>query len=339
MLLNKLLIKLHIEQYIMKIIDNKKRSFLVAFLAAAASSSNTFAQNIQSNNKLILFGAPGTGIDMLGRRLKTIWSEQQVGDFHIENASGGGGMVAINRLLSEPANSNTLLLTTSGSVCVTPFISKAENFDPEQDLTPLAILAKTQFVLFVSSKSQFRSFEDVINFFKNKEHSLNYGVIPIYGASHLGTHALIQQLGINGKAIPYRQPSQLLLDVAEQRTHVGIIAAQSVKGMVDQKLLRPIVALSANRLQIFPDLPAMTELGLGSFSFEGWLGLFHQRQSTSSSFDKVRQSLKQIFAKNQSRLNLEDMGLLEAYKDTQIATDFVRNEIVRYRKIIDDMNL
>lgn len=323
----------------MNFLGNQRRLALATLLAAVTTSSRVFSESMPTQGKLIIGGSSGSGTDIVGRRLQNIFSVNSLGDWFIENIPGGGGLPAINRLLAEPVNSNTLLLTTSGALCVAPYIANVAKFDPEQDLTPLAILAKTPFVLFTSSKSHFKSFIEFQRHFSSKSQLLNYGISPIYGANHIGGYALIRKLGIEGKAIPYRQSNQLLLDVAEQRVHVGIHSAATIKAMVDQKLLHPIAIMSANRLQALPDVPAMTELGLAELSFDGWFGLFHQRKVSSPSMDKVIHSMRQVLKENMLKINFAEIGYLDAYKDTSIASGFVRSEIVRYRKIIHDMNL
>lgn len=323
----------------MNFLGNQRRLALATLLAAVTTSSRAFSEATPVKGKLVIGGSSGSAFNIIGRRLQTIFSEHQVGDFHLEYVPGGGGMTAINRLLAEPVNSNALLLTTSGALCVTPFISRAETFNPEHELTPLAILAKTPFVLFTSSKSHFKNFVEFQRYFSTKGQILSYGISPIYGANHIGVFALIRKLGIEGKAIPYSQTSQLLLDVAEQRVAVGIQSAATIKGMADQKLLHPIAIMSGKRLQALPDVPAMTELGLAEHSFDGWIGLFHQRKVSSPSMDKVIHSMRQVLKENMLKINFAEIGYLDAYKDTSIASGFVRSEIVRYRKIIHDMNL
>ena len=319
--------------------NSQRRCTLAMLLAAAADPARSLTLGAPSTSKFIIAGNPGSSTDSVGRRLQTIWFDHRIGKYDVENVPGGGGMTAINRLLAEPANSNSLLLSTSGALCVTPIVSNVGDFDPEQDISPLAIIGKVPFVLFTSIKNHHKNFEDFVRYFQKTGEILNYGVAPIYGANHIGGHALIKKLGIEGKAIPYRQTSQFLLDVSAQRVPLGISTALTIKGMLDQELLRPLAVMSVNRLKVLPSVPGMRELGLTESAFEGWVGIFHRTKMAPFSIDKLRSSLRKVFLQNESLIDLTDLGYSSGYKDSQAASDFVHNEIIRYREIIKNMDL
>ncbi|MGV0958309.1 MAG: Bug family tripartite tricarboxylate transporter substrate binding protein [Limnohabitans sp.] len=320
-------------------LNRRKRRTLATLLALLSGGVMAANANTVKSRKLLVGGSVGGGIDPVMRRLKIQLEALQAGLFDIDFVPGGGGMSAINRLLAESADSHSVLIATSGALCITPVVAKIEGFNPEQDLVPLAILGKVPFVLFTSADSGFTSFGEMVRQFSSGARMLDYGVIPIYGANHIGGHALLQRLGIAGRAVPYKQASQLALDVAEGRVAIGIHTQGAIKGLVEQRKLRPLAVFAHKRLATLPDVPTLKELGLAEQIYEGWFGIFHRKDLPAADSVQLRGALRRIFQHKEVLINLEELGYLNTYKDTQDAATFFGNEIARYKKILAQMDL
>lgn len=279
-------------------------------------------------------------IDKIARQMVQVWGERAGISFHVENLPGAGGLLAANRVLNDPADGNTLLFTHSGLINTVPQVLGSDTkFDPEADLSPLAIVGKVPFFLFTSGDSPAMSIADIQAQLSRTGETTHYGVAVTYGASHVAGYMLFRRLGIKAQAVPYKQIGQLLLDVATKRIPFGIGGWGNIQPMLLNSKLRVISGLSAKRVPSAAAFPALTEQGLEDCAHEGWVGLFHRREVLPETVRSSAKTLNQIFGATPPLLDLGNFGYSNSYMDAESSAAFVRRDIIHHRQLLKQMTL
>lgn len=312
-----------------------------ALLGAAAAP--VFAESpllTAEKRKLIVSGEAGGSVDRIARQMVQLWGDRAGLGFHVENLAGAGGLLAANRLLSAPADGNTLLLTTSGLINTVPQVLGSETkFDPEVDLAPLAIVGKVPFFLFTATDNPAMSIADVRAQLSRTDETAHYGITPVYGASHVAGYRLFSRLGIKAQAVHYKQVSQLLLDVSTKRVHFGITGWGNIQPMLLNSKVRVISALSVKRVSFAAAIPALTEQGLADTAHDGWVGLFHRREVLPEAVRPISKALNQMFQPSQPLIDLPNFGYFNSYMDADASAAFVRRDIAHHRQLLKQMKL
>jgi tripartite-type tricarboxylate transporter receptor subunit TctC len=318
-----------------------RRTALGALFCAAAPT--LFAQPLSrplEKRKLVTTGEAGGAIDRIARQMVQVWGERAGISFHMENLPGAGGLLAANRVLIDPADGNTLLFTHSGLINTVPQVLGSDTkFDPEADLSPLAIVGKVPFFLFTAADSTAVSIADIQAQLSRSGDTTNYGVTPAYGASHVAGYMLFRRLGVKAQAVQYKQLSQLLLDVATKRVSFGISSWSNVQPMLLNSKLRVISGLSAKRVPFAAAFPALTEQGLADCAHDGWLGVFHRREVLTETVRSSAKTLQQMFGAAPPLIDLANFGFLNFYMDAESSAAFIRRDIVHHRQLLKQMTL
>ena len=112
---------------------------LAACSQLVASPVSAQAYPVRAIKIVVPYGTGG-GSDILARqigaRLQTIWGQGVV----VDNRAGASGNIGTEAVVRSPADGYTLLLQNSTMV-VNPAVTGKLNYDPEKDLTPIALAA------------------------------------------------------------------------------------------------------------------------------------------------------------------------------------------------------
>jgi tripartite-type tricarboxylate transporter receptor subunit TctC len=98
--------------------------------------------------RLVVGFPPGGTTDIVARVLGQWLSERLSAPFVIENRPGAGTNVATETVVRAPADGHTLLVVTPANAINTSFYDKLD-FDFERDMTPVASLIRSPYVLEV----------------------------------------------------------------------------------------------------------------------------------------------------------------------------------------------
>lgn len=317
-----------------------RRQLLQSLTLAAAPALTTLGASAASRKRLLVTVSAGTGLDTAARRLSQALRDQAGIELDVENVPGGGGLLAVQRLLAAPADGNTLLLANSGLINTVPeMLQDGARFDPLADLVPLATVLKTPFVLFMSPRLEVRSLADLGGPAGRTLAPVSYGFGPLYGASHMAGHLLFKRLGLTARPVAYTQTSQLVLDLAAGRLTAGILAWSNGEALVANRQLQAVAALTRNRLPQAPDVPALAEHGLADSAHEGWAGVFHRPGVPPDALAPLAQALGKLLGPGPARVDLAGLGYLDFYKDAAATAAFVREDVVRHRMLLKDLRL
>ena len=116
-----------------------------------ATSTPAAAQAYPSKPVKIMVGAsPGGGTDIIARMLAEKMAGELTQPFVVENRPGASNTIAADVTAKAPADGHTLLVATNTGQAIAPHLIKL-GFDPNKDLTPVALIVTVPNVLFGSS--------------------------------------------------------------------------------------------------------------------------------------------------------------------------------------------
>lgn len=320
---------------------SNRRTAIGALLSATAFPLLAESQGRPfEKRKLVVASSAGGAPDIVARQIAQEWAERFGIDSHVENLPGAAGMLAVNRVLSAPADGATLLLANSGLINTVPqMLGNESKFDPEADLAPLAILCKSPFFLVTSANSQVSSIADIRTRLSQADEKTHFGIGTLYGAHHVAGSLLFKRLGIKAEAVSYKQTSQLVLDVASQRVPFGITSWNNVQPMLLSKKLRAIAVLTAKRLTFAANVPALAEQGLADCAHEGWIGLFHRREVHPETVRPCAHALDELFRGPNPLIDMAHLGYSNFYVNAESSPAFVNKDIIRNRQLLKQITL
>ena len=134
--------------------------------------------------RLVVGFPPGGTTDIVARVLGQWLSEQLSAPFVIENRPGAGTNVATETVVRAPADGHTLLVVTPANAINTSFYDKL-GFDFERDITPVASLIRSPYVLEVFPGFPAKTASQLIAYAKANPGKIDVASFGTGTASHL----------------------------------------------------------------------------------------------------------------------------------------------------------
>ena len=189
-----------------------------------------------------------------------------------DNRPGASGAIATQAVLNAPADGYTFLIATNSLVSVNPITMKNLSYDPFKDLTPVHGVIVTAAVISAPANSPYGSIKDALLKARASGHPLRIGNYS------QGYELLAGWLGYLENApiihVPYKGPSNMLLDLVGGRLDLGISDPSSAQELIKSGKLKGMAISAGEREPIMPDLPTMKEQGYPDFESYVWVSVF-----------------------------------------------------------------
>src|SRR5215467_15646013 len=157
--------------------DMAPRTVIKALLVAAAISPAAASAQTYPSRPIVMvvpFAAGGT-FDVMGRIMAVRMSELLGQQIVVENSTGAGGIVGVNRVVNAAPDGYTLLLGSTGTHAYNQTIYKKRRYDAINDFTPVALFSEQPMVLEVRNDLPANTFPEFVALLKANAGKMQYG--------------------------------------------------------------------------------------------------------------------------------------------------------------------
>jgi tripartite-type tricarboxylate transporter receptor subunit TctC len=318
-----------------------RRTVLIGLAAAGLFASlPARADDYPTRNVTIVVPYPAGGpTDQLARIVADSLSKQLNQSFIVENVTGGGTIIATNKVVKAAPDGYTLLLHNL-QISANPTLYKSLPFNTEKDLTPVIFINRNPLVLIARKDLQANNIDELLALMKK---TTIKAAIPGFGATgHLATALLAQQAGAKVDMIPYRGAAPALNDILGSHVDVFFATPQQIVGQVKAGNVK---ALGITAKQPLPELPnAKSFVGaLGpKLEFFYWQALFAPSGTPQPVIDKLNAAISKMMDDSKVKKMWADEGV-EGYptEDRSVAAGkkIMKSEMERWGQVIRDNNI
>ena len=220
---------------------------------------------------------PGGGFDEYARMIGTEMATRTGGTVVVENQPGGGGLLALNRLVQEKGDGTRIMLLGGESAVLAQLTGRPGT---RFDITKLNWLGRAQIdtpIVLWSMTNPERTFAEVLNTIQTQG--------AVWGATGLTDNisdaesAMAHALGLSpekmGIVMGYAGSSEVALAVVRGEAD-GIVVSNSSAinyvGTADSQSVVPIATLSRKReTTFFPDVPTIFEVAQLNEEGQWWI--------------------------------------------------------------------
>lgn len=297
-----------------------------AFSSAVAmigSVSNAFAAGYPDKPVTIYVGfSAGGPTDVVARVVAEKLSQKFGQSFVIDNRAGASGAVAANLVKKAPADGYTLMLGSSSTLSIIPFVQKGIQYDSIKDFTSIALVASYPYYLAVPANSKFKTYDDLLSFGRAKDNKLSYASAGNGAVNHLAGEWFKGETKINLLHIPYKGDSAAITDLIAGRVDFAFLAGVVAMPQVTAGKLRILASASSS-----PDRGQKGTLVIGQekvpgFAAEPWNGLMGPAGLPSEVVKKLNAAVNEIMASPDVKSKLLT---LDQYPFTGTATQFTEH--------------
>ena len=248
----------------------------VALAAVAAAVLPVHAQAAWPSKpiRLIVAYPPGGLSDdvarTLGERLGAALGQPLI----VENKAGASGTIGLDAVAKAAPDGYTFGFCAISPLALTPHLGKSP-FNPTRDLVPVVSVMDSPVLLLATGASPAKDLPDLLAMAKARPGAVRWATS---GPASLG-HLMLEQLKAAAKVdithIPYKGGGQQITDaIGGQFEVLSVNASAALSQQVKAGKLRLLAVGAPARLDAFPNVPTLAELGYPAANLSSVFGLF-----------------------------------------------------------------
>jgi len=277
---------------------------------------------------------PGGSTDLLGRIIGQQWAELMGQQVIIDNRGGAAGIIGVENAARSAPDGYTLVLGHIGTFGVGPSLYSKLPYDPVRDFVPIGLFGGVSNLLVVHPSLPVHSAKALIVLARSRPGQLNYGSAGVGSASHLQMEYFKLLTRTDITHVPYKGTGPMVTELVAGQTQVTSTGVPGLLGQVKAGRLRPLAALSAKRLPVFPEVPTSREAGLPEFEVSTWYGPLAPAKTPAEIITRLNGELQKMLQRREVIDRLNNEGVEPLGGTPQQYADHIKNEMARWAKVV-----
>ena len=287
--------------------------------------------------RLIVPFPAGGAADLAARTVTRALSEVLGQTLIIDNRGGADGAIAGEAVKNAEPDGYTLLFATTTGMNAAPTMRKQPPYDPITAFTPISMVGKFGFFLFVHESLPAKSVPEFLSYVRANPGKVNYATGN--GTSILATAQLALVEKLEMQHIPYRGDAPATTDLIAGRVQVMIGTPGSAMPQVEEGRLRVLATLLSRRSPLAPNSPTAAEIGLNGLTITPWAGLFGPAKLPKEVVDRVAAAMKVISGRQDLREPLDKIAFeLQSSTPEEMAT-LLKDQLEVWRRTVQEVGI
>ena len=276
---------------------------------------------------------PGGSVDLVGRALAAglseIWGQQVI----MDNRPGAGTLIGTEVVVRAEPDGYTVLCTSS-AIAILSSMYKSMRFDPVRDLSPVALVAVSPFMLVVNSSLPAKSVQELIALAKAQPGQITAASSGIGTTNHLALEMLKSMARIDLLHVPYKGGGPAIADLVGGQVKVHFNTPGTLFPHVKTGRLRALAMTSAQRADFAPDLPTVAESGVPGFEATVWYGVYGPKALPARLVQRWNEAINRYMKTPQAQTHWRRTDMIGGGGTSGHFTDFHKRETERWSAVI-----
>jgi tripartite-type tricarboxylate transporter receptor subunit TctC len=256
----------------------------------------------------------------------------------VDNRGGAGGNIGIELLAKSPPDGYTIGLGCLGYVSNAVLQSKIR-YNPVNDFTPIAMIGTSPHLVVIHPTLPVKNLKDFIALARSRPNELTYGSSGPGGGSHLSVELFQAVTNTKMTHVPYKGTALAFIDLLAGRIQFMFDFLNTSLPNVQAGKLRALAITSARRFESLPEVPTVSEAGVKGYEFGTWCGIIGPASLQPTVVEKLSSSFNRAVDSAGVKSKLAAQGIQAQVMTPQQFSAFVRNDMTRWKKLLDEGRL
>ena len=315
-------------------------AFALALAFGAASISLAHAAGYPEQAiKLVVPYPAGAAVDNIGRLVASELAEKLNQTVIVENRDGAASQIGTAHVAKAKADGYTLLLTTLDALTLLPLVKQALPYDPIQDFTQIAGIARVPYTIQSNPSLAFQSLSDLVKAARAAPGTLRYGSTGNGSLAHVAMEMFATEARIKLIHVPYRGMAASINDLIAGHIDLGIISAATSAPYAKAGKIKTLSLVSAQKNAMWPDIPTTTESNITGVEAGLEFILVSPNGTPGEVVNALSTALRNASNNEGFREKLRQQGMEPAYQDADALTEHVRKDSEKWKKAIEQTHI
>ena len=279
---------------------------------------------------------PGGSNDVVARPLAERLQQRLGQPVVIENRAGAGGAIGATAVAQSAADGYTLMVSSSSFA--TTSVSQRVPWGVLENFTPIALLARSPFIVIVNNDLPARSIPELVRLAKERPGRIDYGTSGPGGINHFVTEYFAQRAGVQMNHVPYRGTGPAVTDLVAGHIQLMITTLPSAAGVVRDGRVRLLAYSAPGIPEGSPPAPLVSASGL-DYDIAIWWGLFAPAGLPAPILERLNAEANASLAEPDLARLYQTEGARPSPGTPADFTAMLRTDIARWREVAQLANI
>ena len=308
-------------------------SALCAALMAGAMAQPVAAQTYPSQPiKIVVPTPPGGVADVVGRTFANKLGEAGHTAV-VENKTGAGGAIAADSVAKATPDGYTIYVGFHATNAILPHLQKL-SYDPEKDLLPVTVAARTANVLIVHPSVPAKTLKELVAHAKSNPGKLTFASQGNGSTGHIIGEQFRDLAGVDVSHVPYRGAAPAAQDLIAGHVTMLFDVLNTAVPQIKSEKVRALAIADSKRADLLPDVPTVSEAGFPELESGPWFGFFVPANTPKPVIDWLYTEAKKAFNAQDVKDQFAKQGLTAMLGTPDETKAFVAGEYKRWGEVI-----
>lgn len=302
---------------------------LGALAATAATAQSSFPSRPV---RFIVPFPPGGSADanprLLAPRLAEKWGQPVL----VENRVGAAGNVGSEFVAKADPDGHVLLATPPGPLSIHQSLYSKLAFDPEA-FVPVTVMSIIPNVLVTHPSVKANTLQELIALAKAHPDKLNYASQGSGGTAHLSAELFKLMAGLKIVHVPYKGAAPAVADLLAGQVDLMLENVASALPHVRAGKLRMLAVGSPKRLEVVPDVPAISEM-LPGYAAVAWFAVAAPPKTPAPIVAKISADISAVLKEPEIVKRLTDRSATPVGGTPEETARFVKSETQLWGRVV-----
>jgi tripartite-type tricarboxylate transporter receptor subunit TctC len=287
--------------------------------------------------RIVVPYAPGGTADITARLLAENLTTRLNQAVVVENKPGANGSIGAAQVAKSPPDGNTIALVVS-SHAFGKALMPTLPYDPVKDFAPVTLATRTAMVLVATPSLPVRDVPELVAYARQHPNELSFASAGQGSNVHIFGQWFADLAGVKMNHVPYKGSAAAHPDLMAGRTQIVFDTLGAVQPHIAAGRLK-LLAMGAQRLPQYPNVPTVAESGYPGFRAESWGAILAPAGTPPA---RIRQLNKEIVAAlnvPSIKKRLEDAGAQVVGSTPEELGALLVEEEKRFTTLIRDMGI
>ncbi|MEI7428449.1 MAG: tripartite tricarboxylate transporter substrate binding protein [Betaproteobacteria bacterium] len=289
--------------------------------------------------RVIVPFAVGGGADIVARLVFQKLSLRLGQSFIIDNRGGAGGIAGTDAVAKSAPDGYTLLLGQTGPNAINPSLFPQVPYDPEKDFAPIIQLTSFSYVVGLNNQIPAKNLQEFVRLVKDNPEKYSFASAGMGSSGQIAAEQFMRATGTKMVHIPYKGGGPALIDAMAGVVSLTFGDIAAITPMVQANRINAVAVTSKNRSKFLPNIPTVAESGYPGFEALAWQAVLAPAKTPPAIINKLNTELNEVLKDNEVREKLLSNGLEIVGGTPKEFGDYIRSEIIKYKKIIQEANI
>jgi len=294
-----------------------------------------WAQGYPTKPVRMIIGFPAGGpADIFGRSLAQGMATDLGQSVIVENISGVGGVLGVERGLKSTPDGYTLVFNSASPLVIAPFSFAKLPYDIKKDIALITVVVKVPEVLAVNPALPVNSFQELLAYAKANPGKVNFGSAGSGSITHLAGELLKAEAKIDIVHVPYKGAAPAVTDLVGGQVKMGIFDVPVLLSHIRAGKLKALAITSDKRAATLPDVPTTVELKYPHVTSDNWYGLIMPAAAPAPVQKRVHAAASAALRSAAVTEQFAKVGGVAAPGSPQDYASFLESEQAKWGKVV-----